>query len=148
MGGLKVTLYLRRVRVARGHGDQLPQAVQVHCPRKPVLALDIDQAVEAPRYWLPERVGVCGVQGLEVVLEIGAYDDVVEAQGVMLACPTLALFRPVKVHSPEPEPVALELLVLARVEGVLGVDVGSGQPVERVPEVFVVGAGVSLTQDL
>src|SRR5215203_7053288 len=65
----------------------------------------------------------------------------------MLARAALALL-PREMDAPHAEAVRAEVLVFFAVEGVLGVDGGLREPVEGVPEIVVVLAGVGLAKDL
>src|SRR5215210_4653476 len=147
VGGVELALYGRGVLVALGHGEELPQALQLHGPGERLFALDVDELVEAPGQGTLEAVVEVRVEALEVARVVGAHEDVVEAQGVVLARAPLALL-PREMDAPHAEAVRAEVLVFFAVEGVLGVDGGLREPVEGIPEVVVVLAGVRLAQDL
>src|SRR5215213_2750578 len=145
--GFQLTPYGRGVLVALGHGEELPETLQLHGPREGLLSFDVDEFVEASGQGPLQVVVEVRVEALQVAGIVGAHEDVVEAQGVVLARATLALF-PREVDAPHAEAVRAEVLVLFAVERVLSVDGGFGEPVEGVPEIFVVLAGMCLAQDL
>jgi hypothetical protein len=122
VGGDELLLYLRGVAVARGHGDHLPQLLELHGPRQALLALGVHQAVEAPREVPLEGVVEVRVEAFQVACGEGARQDVAELERVVLAGPALALLL-AECHFPQVEAVALKVLVRQGVEGVLGVDV-------------------------
>ncbi len=147
MGGLKLALDGRGVLVALGHREQQPEALELHRPGERLLALDVNELVEAAGQGTPETVVEVRVEALKIACVVGAHENVIEAQGVVLARAALALL-PREVDAPHAKAVGAEVLVFFAVERVLGVDGGLREPVERIAQVVVVLARVGLTQDL